>query len=66
MKYRNPHTARHTYATRWRRRGLSADDLSIDLGHSSSKTTSDLYVQIDPEEVAERKAEIARGEIAVP
>ncbi len=64
VKYRYPHTARHTYATRWRRRGLSADDLAIELGHSSSRTTSDLYVQIDPEEVAVRMAEIAAGEIA--
>lgn len=63
VKYRYPHTARHTYATRWRRRGLSADDLAVELGHSSSKTTSDLYVQIEPDEVAERMALIAAGEV---
>ena len=54
VSYRNPHTARHTYATTWRRRGLSADDLSIMLGHASVRTTSDLYVQIEYEDVVAR------------
>jgi integrase/recombinase XerD len=58
VRYRNPHVARHTFATTWRRRGLAADDLSVILGHASVRTTSDLYVQIDPAEVAERMAAI--------
>jgi integrase/recombinase XerD len=62
VKYRNPHTARHTFATRWRRRGLAADDLSIVLGHASVRTTSDLYVQIEVSEVAERMALIEAAE----
>lgn len=56
VTYRNPHVARHTCATHLRRRGLSADDLALVLGHESSRTTSDLYVQITPEEVADRMA----------
>ncbi len=64
VKYRNPHTARHSFATRWRRRGLAADDLSIVLGHASVRTTSDLYVQIEVSEVAERMALIEAGERA--
>ncbi len=62
VTYRNPHTARHTFATTWRRRGLSADDLSILLGHASVRTTSDLYVQIEVSEIAERMALIEAGE----
>ncbi len=65
VKYRNPHTARHTFATTWRRRGLAADDLAIVLGHASVRTTSDLYVQIDVAEVAERMALIELGERSV-
>lgn len=64
VRYRNPHTARHTFATRWRRRGLAADDLQILLGHASVGTTSDLYVQIDLADVAARMALIEAGEIA--
>ncbi len=62
VSYRNPHVARHTFATTWRRRGLSADDLSIVLGHASVRTTSDLYVQIEVEDVARRMALIEAGE----
>jgi integrase/recombinase XerD len=51
---RTPHSCRHTYATSWRRRGLSADDLAVNLGHESARTTSDLYVQIHPVDVAMR------------
>jgi integrase/recombinase XerD len=62
VTYRYPHTARHTFATRWRRRGLAADDLAILLGHASVRTTSDLYVQIEVAEVAARMALIEAGE----
>jgi integrase len=44
VRYRNPHTARHTFATHWRRLGLDVDDLQMLLGHSSIQTTSDMYV----------------------
>lgn len=33
-KHRKPHTARHTYATNWRKRGLALDDLALQLGHT--------------------------------
>lgn len=64
VRYRNPHEARHTFATRWRRRGLHADDLSIVLGHESVRTTIDLYFHIEPGEVAERMALIEEAERA--
>lgn len=64
VRYRNPHEARHTFATRWRRRGLHADDLSIVMGHESVRTTIDLYFHIEPGEVAERMALIEEAELA--
>lgn len=62
VRYRNPHEARHTFATRWRRRGLHADDLAIVMGHESVRTTIDLYFHIEPAEVAARMMEIEEAE----
>ncbi len=57
-----PHPpTRHTFATSWRKRGLSVDELQILLGHASVATTSDLYVHIEVEDVARRMAEIEAG-----
>lgn len=53
VRYRTPHTARHTFSTRWRQRGLAIDELQILLGHSSIRTTSDLYVHTKVADVAE-------------
>jgi len=53
VRYRAPHTARHTFATAWRLRGLAVDEIQILLGHSSIKTTSDLYVHTQVQDVAE-------------
>lgn len=53
VRYRTPHTARHSYATRWRRMGLAIDEIQILLGHSSIRTTSDLYVHTHVADVAE-------------
>lgn len=53
VRYRTPHTARHSYATRWRRMGLAIDEIQILLGHSSIRTTSDLYVHTAVADVAE-------------
>lgn len=54
VRYRNPHTARHTYATRLRREGVTIDDVSMLLGHASIATTSDLYVHTRVDEIAGR------------
>lgn len=64
VRYRNPHEARHTFATRWRRRGLHADDLAIAMGHESVRTTIDLYFHIEPAEVAARMLLIEEAELA--
>ncbi len=62
VRYRTPHTARHTFATAWRRRGLAIDEIQILLGHSSIKTTSDLYVHTGIADVAARMALIEATE----
>ena len=62
VRYRNPHTARHTFATTWRNRGLAADDLQILLGHASIQTTVDLYFHTSVEDVAARMALIEEAE----
>jgi integrase/recombinase XerD len=62
VRYRTPHTARHTFATRWRLRGLSLDELQLVLGHASVATTSDLYVHTKVQDVAEHMALIEAGQ----
>lgn len=51
---RKLHTTRHTYATRWRERGLPLDDLQMMLGHESVQTTSDLYVHTQVKDIRKR------------
>jgi integrase/recombinase XerD len=62
VRYRTPHVARHTFATDWRRRGLGIDDIAVVMGHGSSAITSELYAQIEVEDVARRMALIEAGE----
>jgi integrase/recombinase XerD len=52
VRHRNPHLARHTFATRWRRLGLDPDYLAYILGHESVRTTIDTYVHTDIQDVA--------------
>lgn len=47
VRYRNPHVARHTFATRWLRRGARITTLSTAMGHVSLATTYDLYGHLD-------------------
>lgn len=51
VEYRNPHVTRHTFATRWLRRGGRLETLSRMMGHSSIKTTFDLYAHLDTSDV---------------
>ena len=62
VRYRTPHTARHTFATRWRLRGLGIDDLQILLVHSSINTTASIYVHTRVADVAERMRAIEAAE----
>lgn len=52
VRYRNPHVTRHTFATRWLRRGGRLETLSEALGHESIKTTYDLYGHLDTSDIA--------------
>lgn len=51
VRYRNPHMARHTFATNWLRSGGRLTTLSMILGHSSIKTTFDEYGHLDTRDV---------------
>lgn len=52
VRRRNPHMTRHTFATRWLRRGGRLERLSTAMGHASIKTTYDLYGHLDQGDVA--------------
>lgn len=51
VRYRNAHMARHTFATRWLRRGGRLETLSLIMGHASIATTFDLYGHLDTRDV---------------
>jgi integrase len=67
VKHRKPHTARHTFATAWRKRGLPLDDLALQLGHTdmdgrpNTKSTL-IYAQRTFEDSALAMAAIEAGE----
>jgi integrase len=52
ISYRNPHTTRHTFATRWLQQGGRMETLSRAMGHASIATTVDLYGHLDLADVA--------------
>jgi integrase len=62
VRYRNPHTTRHTFATRWLRRGGRITTLSMVMGHASIATTADLYSHLDTRDMAADLALIEEAE----
>jgi integrase len=56
VRYRNPHVARHTFATRWLKRGGRMETLSKAMGHASIATTVDLYGHLDLSDIARHLA----------
>lgn len=58
VPYRKPHTTRHTYATAWRRTGLTMDDVAVLLGHADIKTTKAVYDHTSSFDVRRRMAAI--------
>lgn len=61
VRYRNPHVARHTFATRWLRRGGRLETLSLVMGHASIQTTADLYAHLDTRDIAADVAVIGKA-----
>jgi len=63
VAYRNPHTTRHTYATRWLRDGEPLHTLSKMMGHASEATTADKYGHLQLADLAAsvRRLESVRG-----
>jgi|SRR5581483_1700593 len=59
VRYRNLHTTRHTYATEWRRRGLSIDDVSDLLRHADPRTTRRVYVHTRAVDIRQRMEALA-------
>lgn len=51
VAYRHPHTTRHTFATRCLRVGIPLERVSLLMGHTSVRTTFDLYGHLDLEDV---------------
>ncbi len=60
VRYRKPHTTRHSFATEWRRRGLSTDDVGDLLRHADPRTTKRVYIHFKAIEL--RKKMEAIGE----
>jgi integrase len=59
VRYRNLHQTRHTYATEWRRRGLSIDDVSDLLRHADPRTTRRVYVHTNAIDIRPRMEALA-------
>ncbi len=51
VRYRNPHTARHTFATRWLRRGGRLETLSLVMGHANIATTHSQDAHLDTSDI---------------
>ncbi len=51
VRYRNPHTTRHTFATAGLRRGGRLETVSTVMGHASIQTMYDLYAHLDTPDV---------------
>ncbi len=61
VRYRKPHTTRHTFATRWLRMGGRLETVSRALGHASIRTTADLYAHLDLRDLRADLEIIERG-----
>lgn len=61
VRYRKPHLARHTFATRMKQLGLPMEDLAQILGHESIRTTVDTYVHDDPAHIGDRMRALVEG-----
>lgn len=60
VAYRNPHVTRHSFATAWRRLGLSLEDTSFLLRHADFKTTKRVYDHTRVYDVRKRQQAVKR------
>jgi len=58
IRYRRPHLARHTFATKMRELGLPIDELSQILGHESVETTDRTYVHRSTDAIGDHMREL--------
>ena len=58
VRYRRPHLARHTFATRMYESGMRNKEVQLQLGHASSRTTDDTYIHVDDGQMAARMVEL--------
>ncbi len=67
-RYRNvgPHLLRHSFARNWKRAGGSLESLQKMLGHSSLKTTLDVYGTEGQDETEENYRSLARMLVSAP
>jgi integrase/recombinase XerC len=63
VEYRSLHKTRHTFATRWRKRGMHLEDIQELLGHEDPNTTM-RYTQTKPEELKARMEALLEAEAA--
>lgn len=56
----NPHTTRHTFATRLLRAGMPLESVSMLMGHSSISTTFDLYGHLDVQDIRDQLEQLTR------
>lgn len=60
VRYRNPHMARHTCATRWTRAGMPIEQVKLQLGHDSLDSTM-IYTHPQPSDVLATMRAIEAG-----
>lgn len=61
VAYRNPHTTRHTFATRYLQAGGRLPELSMLLGHSSVDITMRFYAHLRTEDLASDVERVLRA-----
>jgi integrase len=63
VRYRKPHMARHSYATKLRELGVALEDIQTWLGHESIETTRGTYVHTGTEKSADTLRAIVKASI---
>jgi integrase len=64
VRYLKPHTTRHTYHELMRRAGLSLEERQLLMGHTSIRTTADIYGHLDFDTVAAKLANFNLADVS--